>query len=176
METRTGQEATSSSHEKESEKLKKSFQIIVFRLGNEEYALSIDQIKEVVITPNISPIPLAKNYIKGVSNIRGNVLAIIDLAERFGFSSKDEISNSTHKYTLVVESDEYKMGILVKEVPNTLRVTESDIDSSSNLLHDGSQDGHYIKGIVKNGNRMILLIDIFKLIGKEDKEILAKAS
>jgi purine-binding chemotaxis protein CheW len=159
-----------------NEKTSKSFQIIVFRLGNEEYALSIDQIKEVVITPTIARIPLTQNYIKGVANIRGNVLAIIDLAERFGVSSDEVINNGTHKYTLVVASDEFKMGILVKDVPNTLRVTHEDIDASPNIIQDNSMDSNYIKGIVKSGNRMIMLIDIFKVITKDDREIISKPS
>jgi purine-binding chemotaxis protein CheW len=158
------------------EKINKSFQIIVFKLGNEEYALSIDQIKEVVITPNIARIPLTQPYIKGVANIRGNVLAIIDLAERFGIASNEEINNGTHKYTLVVSSEVYKMGILVKDVPNTLRVTDADIDASPNIIQDATIDNNYIKGIVKSGNRMIMMIDIFKVITKEDKDIILKTA
>jgi purine-binding chemotaxis protein CheW len=156
------------------EKTTKSFQIIVFKLGNEEYALSIDQIKEVVITPNIARIPLTQPYIKGVANIRGNVLAIIDLGERFGITSEEEINSGTHRYTLVVSSDVLKMGILVKEVPNTLRVTDDDIDVSPNIIQDTAIDNNYIKGIVKSGSRMIMLIDIFRVITREDKDLITK--
>ncbi|MDO1451265.1 chemotaxis protein CheW [Rhodocytophaga aerolata] len=158
-----------------SEKKQKSFQIIVFKLGSEEYALSIEQIKEVVSTPNIARIPLTQSYIKGVGNIRGNVLAIIDLAERFGIASEAEINHGTHKYTLVVASEEYKIGILVKEVPNTLRVTDADIDTSPHMIQDSSLGNNYIRGIVKSGNRMIILMDVFKIITKEDKEFILKA-
>ena len=159
---------------KDNDKLKKSFQIIVFKLGQEDYALSIDQIKEVVITPNIARIPLTQSYIKGVANIRGNVLAIVDLAERFGLAEENETPSTTPRYTLVVSSEEYKMGILVKDVPNTLRVTEADIDASPNIIQDNAMENNYIRGIVKAGNRMIVLIDIFKVITKEDKEFISK--
>jgi purine-binding chemotaxis protein CheW len=54
--------------------------------GGEEYALVIDQIKEVVITPKVSRIPLTPKYIKGVANVRGDILAIIDLEECFGLA------------------------------------------------------------------------------------------
>ena len=155
---------------------KDSFQIIVFRLVDEEYALSIDQIKEVVITPAIARIPLTQSYVKGVGNIRGNVLAIIDLAERFGLAQDEEISHGSHRYTLVVASEEYKMGILVKEVPQTLRVSADDIDESPSVIQGGTIESGYIKGIIKSGGRMIVLIDIFKVISREEQSLLNKAA
>lgn len=160
----------------ETNQVKSSFQIIVFRLGDEEYALSIDQIKEVVITPVIARIPLTQSYIKGVGNIRGNILAIIDLADRFGLVTDKDITNGTHRYTLVVASDVYKMGILVKEVPHTLRVTANDIDESPAVIQSSALEANCIKGIIKSGSRMIVLIDIFKVISKEDQNLLSRAT
>jgi purine-binding chemotaxis protein CheW len=153
----------------EKSKMLSSFQLIVFKLGSEEYGLVIDQIKEVVITPPISPIPLTPKYIKGVANIRGNILAIIDLEERFGLNQSEQIQNNkSHNYTLVIESEDFKMGILVKEVPNTLTVTTEDIDNSPNIIYDSGFEKNYLQGIVKENNRMIILIDVYKIISKED--------
>lgn len=147
----------------------KTTQIIVFKLGEEEYGLQIDQIKEVVLTPNITRIPLTSKHIKGVANVRGNILAIIDLEERFGLKSETETSSITKpNFTLVVESEDFKMGILVREVPNTLAISEKDIDVSPNIIQDASQEKNYIKGIVKKQNRLIILIDVFKIINKEE--------
>ena len=149
-------------------KTRTSCQLIVFRLGGEEYALVIDQIKEVVITPKVSRIPLTPKYIKGVANVRGNILAIIDLEERFGLAKGTEAEETgTHNYTLVVASEEFKMGVLVKEVPNTLTVQEGDIDLSPGLIGEGAAENGYIKGIVRTGSRMIILIDVFKVISRE---------
>lgn len=147
----------------------KTTQIIVFKLGEEEYGLQIDQIKEVVLTPNITRIPLTSKHIKGVANVRGNILAIIDLEERFGLKSENDNSNITKpNFTLVVESEDFKMGILVREVPNTLAISEKDIDLSPNIIQETSQDKNYIKGIVKKQNRLIILIDVYKIINKEE--------
>ncbi len=172
------EEKTTSAPQKGTDTMqrKDSFQIIVFRLVDEEYALSIDQIKEVVITPAIARIPLTQRYVKGVGNVRGNVLAIIDLAERFGLTQDEEISHGSHRYTLVVASDEYKMGILVKEVPQTLRVNPGDIDESPSVIQSGTIEAGYIKGIIKSGGRMIVLIDIFKVISREEQNLLNKAA
>lgn len=150
--------------------------LIVFKLGTGEYALPIDQIKEVVLTPRISQIPQTPPYIKGVANIRGNVISIIDLEERFGLidvnqstngngtsSSEDELAINSN-YTLVIESEEYKIGVLVKEVPNTLSVNSGEIDSSSNIIRHSSLDENAIKGIVKMGDRMIIMLDMLNMM------------
>ncbi|AZQ64516.1 purine-binding chemotaxis protein CheW [Flammeovirga pectinis] len=143
----------------------KKSNIIVFRLGEEEYGLRIDQIKEVVITPRITQIPLTPSYVKGVANIRGNILAIIDLEDKFALRNT---MSETSGYTLVVESHEYNMAILVKDVPNTLSVADTDIDYTPAVVTEMHGDQDYINGIIKLDDRLIILIDIFKIITKDD--------
>jgi purine-binding chemotaxis protein CheW len=152
----------------------RTLQIVVFKLGNEEYGLHIDQIKEVVITPNITRMPQTPPYIKGVANIRGNVIAIFDLEERFNLFRTIQTQGS--KYTLVVESDEVKMGLLVTEVPNTVTVNASDLDESIGIINDAHAENNYIKGIVKTGKRLIILIDIFKVVDQEMSVAIKKAA
>ena len=144
-------------------------QIIVFRLGNEEYGLLIDEIKEVVITPPIAKIPLAPPYIKGVANIRGNILAIVDLEEKFMLKPAEaEADERKSHYSLVVESPTHKMAILVKEVPNTLSVGRALIDQSPGLIAQTGEHKGYIKGIIKLEKRLIILIDLLKIISTRD--------
>lgn len=143
-----------------------SSQLIIFKLGNEEYAFHISQIKEVVITPNITKMPQTHSYIKGVANIRGNIIAIVDLEEKLNIDKNEGLENYGH-YTLVVESDQLKIGILSTEVPNTLTVPDSSIEETSNLVQSDTGSG-YIKGIVKLDERLIILIDVFKVISEND--------
>lgn len=137
-------------------------QLIIFKLGAEEYALSIDQIKEVVLTPRIAKMPQTPPYIKGVANIRGNIIAILDLEEKFGIATEGDLKN--YYYTLVIESEVYKAGFLVKEVPNTLSINTSDIESSSSFIQSYSIDENCIQGVVKSGERLIILIDMIRLM------------
>ncbi len=140
-------------------------QLIVFKLAKEEYALSIDQIKEVVQTPNISRVPRSEPYVKGIANIRGSLIAILDLEEKFGLISEEQKSDSQQgKYTLVIESEKYKMGILVKKVPNTLTVNKANIDDSSSIIQYSDVDKTSMIGIVKDGDRMIILLDMVKMM------------
>lgn len=143
------------------------FQVIVFRLGEEEYGLMIDQIKEVVATPQIARVPMSPDHIRGVANIRGNILAIVDLEKKFNLPIPDELRNQVAEYTLVVESWEHNMGILVRQVPNTLSVKRTQIDRSPQAVQDGGER-NYIEGIIKAGNRLIILIDIFKVISAKE--------
>lgn len=153
--------------EQKQEEVGNLIQLIIFKLGGEEYALNIDQIKEVVLTPNIAKIPQTPNYVKGVANIRGNVIAIVDLEEKFNLINNNRESLRGN-YTLVVESESFKIGILVKEVPNTLTVAEKNIDSSSSVLQYSNLDDECIRGIVKSGERMIILVDMIKMMEAED--------
>ncbi len=138
-------------------------QLIIFKLGTEEYAMEIDQIKEVVITPKIAKVPRTPTYIKGIANIRGNIIAIMDLEERFGIGESTG-NNQLANYTLVIESDEFKIGFLVKEVPNTLSVALEEIDSFSEVIRYSEVDEKCIKGIVKHGQKMIFMIDVYQLL------------
>lgn len=152
-----------------SPKFAGTFQIVVFRLGSEEYAVSIDQIKEVVITPEYTRMPQSPPHVRGVANVRGNIISIIDLEVRFGLKSPDSRDDAQARYTLVVESDEYKMGILVKDVPNTLAISGSQVEET---VISGSDDQNYIRGIVKLGNRLIILVDIIRLLAGKEQPVI----
>lgn len=150
--------------EKEIKENQQKSQLIVFRLGDEEYGLQIGQIKEVVPTPHITRLPQTPPYVKGVANIRGNIIAVVDLEEKFGL--KKESDEAANNYTLVVESDEVKMGVLVRELPNTLNVKQSQIEDSANIIQDGGAEQSYIKGIVKLEDRLIIMLDVFKTMSE----------
>ena len=141
--------------------MKEKTQLVIFKLGNEEYGIDIEQIKEVVITPKIAKIPQTEKYIKGIANIRGVVTTIMDLEERFNLVYESKSNSNISNYTLVVEK--FKIGILVKEIPNTLTVLSSNINNVSNISKY-SIDGECIVGIINLGDRMIIMIDIFELL------------
>ncbi len=144
-----------------------SLQLIIFKLGGEEYALPIDHVKEIVITPGIAKMPQTPEYIKGVANIRGTIIAIMDLEQKFGLEKVEELTQK-HNYTLVIESESHKVGILVTKVPNTLSVRKSTIDTTSSVMQYSSLDQDCIEGIVKSNDRLIILINILKMIEAEN--------
>ena len=166
----------SATHESEqtTEESNDRHQLIVFKLGTEEYGIHIDQIKEVVLTPRVTRMPQTPSYVKGVANIRGNILAIVDLEEKFGMQTTvSPAEEPTSNYTLVAESEDFNVGILVKEVPNTLSVMSSDIDETINVVQDSAERDNYMLGIAKIDDRLIILIDLFRVMHTyELKEVL----
>lgn len=150
-------------------------QLIVFKLGMEEYCLHINQIKEIVKTPAITRMPQTPDYIKGVANIRGNIIAMADLEKKFDLQKNSEDEENSDNFTLVIASDEFKLGVLVNEVPSTLSVPKSAIDEASNLAQDNTNSG-YIKGIVKLEDRLIILIDIFHVLSEMEVNQIFKAT
>lgn len=154
----------SRSEEKGNSGLKQ--QLIVFKLGGNEYALTIDQVKEVVVTPEYARIPNTSNYIKGVGNVRGNILAILDIEEKFNL---DKDTGWKGNYILVIESERYKVGLLSGDVPETLSVDSALIDTSFSLGNDsGGVSENYITGIVKLEDRLIILMDVFKVLNEAE--------
>lgn len=138
--------------------------LVVFPVGTEEYAFDIAQIKEVVPVPPISPVPQAKSHIRGVANVRGNVLAIIDLAQKFGLKKTDE---DYINYVIVINSEEVKVAVASNQVPETLLISESQIDGTVDVVRKSNNEQNFIKGIIKKDNRMIIFIDVLDMVSNE---------
>ncbi|MGH1335948.1 MAG: chemotaxis protein CheW [Aureispira sp.] len=144
-------------------------QLVVFKLGGESYGLAIDQIKEVVLSPPVARMPQTPAYIKGLANIRGNIIAIMDLEQKFGLQEQDTTINA-FPYTLVIENETYKIGVLVKNVPDTITVPVEDIDRASDFVQYSSLDARCLVGVVTAKDRLIILIDIIKMVEVEGIE------
>lgn len=139
---------------------KNIFQLIVFKLGNAEYALRVDQITEVIITPGITRILNTPSHIKGLINVRGLIIPVLCLEEKFNIRSG---GRPTHHYTLVIENDNFKVGLLVHEVPTLVTITSADIDRSAHAINRVPHEIRNIKGVINVGERKIVLIDIFQI-------------
>ena len=142
--------------------------LIVFRLGAEEYAIRIDQVKEVTVTPEITRMPRTPDFVKGVANIRGDIIAIIDLAKRFNIRPDAAKDGASTSYTLVVETDTYSIGVDVKEVPQSLNLPLTKIDKTPSFLQDVSVSENFIEGIAKTDNRLIIVLDMHKILTHEE--------
>ncbi|WP_347156978.1 chemotaxis protein CheW [Pontibacter chitinilyticus] len=144
--------------------------LIVFKLGTEEYGIKIEQVKEVTVTPGITRMPRTPDFVKGVANIRGDIIAIMDLEDRFGIppAPPSEEFNPAITYTLVIEASEYKIGVVVKEVPQSLNLSMSRIDRTPAFLQDINIQDNYIEGIAKIGERLIIVLDMLKILTSDE--------
>ena len=140
-------------------------QLIVFRLGDEEYGIRIEQVKEVTVTPEVTKMPKTPAFIKGIANLRGDIIAIVDLEERF------QLRRAGHdmpdaSFTIAVEAPGYTVGLLVREVPRPLTLPLSLIEPMPEFLQDSGQRDKYIEGIAKlpDGSSVIIVLDMHKLL------------
>ncbi|MEQ8471615.1 MAG: chemotaxis protein CheW [Marinoscillum sp.] len=137
--------------------------LVVFNLGNETYAVPIERVREVVRVPNIAPIPQAPEYILGVGNIRGNVIAIADLAKKLN-PDNTETTYNEESYVVVLKDDTVQAGMIVNSVPDTIVVRSSQINTSTSVIKNLSANDQFIKGIVKVEDKMVILIDILDMM------------
>ncbi|PKV75345.1 chemotaxis protein CheW [Pontibacter ramchanderi] len=144
--------------------------LIVFKLGGEEYGIKIDQVKEVTVTPSVTRMPRTPDFIKGVANIRGDIIAIMNLEERFGIRPVpvDSDLNPQITYTLVIEAKEYSIGVIVREVPQSLNLSMTKIDKTPSFLQDINIHENYIEGIAKVNNRLIIVLDMYKILTNDE--------
>lgn len=154
--------------EAEIEALKnKEVHLIIFNLGDTFYGIDIHFSKEVVLTPPIVKMPGLPNYAPGVVNVRGELITIIDLFEKFKLQKSE---NST-SYTLILKNISVKIGLLLPEVPVTLKSSGNQIESIGNFLADLTIDETFIKGILKDKDRMVFYLDALSLANAERLQI-----
>jgi purine-binding chemotaxis protein CheW len=146
--------------------------LIVFRLGAEYYGIRIEQVKEVTLTPNITRMPRTPDFIKGVANVRGDIIAIMDLEDRFNIRPLplEEGIKPSNTYTLVIDAKNYNIGIIVKEVPQSLNLSVSKLDKAPSFLQDTAVQENYIEGIAKVDGRLIIVLDMFKILSNDEVE------
>ena len=154
---------------KVSEKLEvktteETVQLIVFDLAYEEYGVSINDIKEIIRTGEITQIPDSPEFIAGVINVRGNIIPVLDLSEMFLFDMKGEEES---KHIIVTEQGENTFGLMVDEVTEVLRVEVGEIKSAPKVIKS-KMHGDYLKGVVPLKDRLVTLLDFQKMLSDEE--------
>jgi purine-binding chemotaxis protein CheW len=145
--------------------------LIVFKLGEEEYGIRIEQVKEVTITPEITRMPKTPSFIKGVANIRGDIIAIMDLEERFQIrTAKPDPAGTRHTYTLALEARDYTIGLIVRDVPQSLTLPVSKLDKTPAFIQDININENFIEGIGKIEGRLIIVLDILRILSAEEAQ------
>ncbi|NLZ48495.1 MAG: chemotaxis protein CheW [Clostridiales bacterium] len=140
-------------------------QLVTFHLGNDEFGADIMNVKEIVRVSEITKVSNAPFYVEGVCNLRGNVLPIIDGRLRFNMEKKDHDENSR---VLVIDINGKATGVIVDRVSEVIRVNSKDIEDTPSIMKNDSMD--YLNGVIKldNGNRLIMLLDLFKILKVEE--------
>ena len=148
-------------------------QLVNFRLRDEEFGLDIGSVREITRVTDITHIPEAPSFIYGVTNLRGQVIAVIDLAKQFGLAPQQDLPETAK--IVVTEIKGQTVGMLVDEVPEVLKIADENIEPAPELIQTEVRTD-YIKGVGKLDNRLIILLDLEKLLAPHEAEELTKAS
>ena len=155
-------EEVEESGEEERSEHKNLQQFCVFKTNQEEYAIPIEIVQEVVKFRKPTLVPQMPPYIIGMTNIRGNVFGVLDIERFFGLES-----DANHNYLLVLDHETFKMTIGIPEVPDSLIIAEDEIESLSSSTIKSQVGQKYLKGVIKKENRMIILFDVEGIISSD---------
>jgi len=142
-------------------------QYLTFLLGDEEYGVDILRVQEIRGWDSVTTIPNAPAFIKGVINLRGTIVSILDLRERFGIESVDY-----NELTVVVvlrvkgEGKDRIMGVVVDAVSEVYHIAENDLKDPPDLGYAINMD--YMKGMATVDNKMVSILDIDQLMSLKD--------
>lgn len=147
----------------------KLVQFVVFSLGDEEFGVDIDQVSEIVRVGTFAPIPDSPEFIRGLTNVRGTIIAVIDLKKRFALRQEKGVEG---KHVIITREQKNLLGILVDEVTEVLRIAQKEISPApgmTTVIHK-----NYMSGVITVEQRMIILLDLKSVLSEEELEKVAQ--
>lgn len=139
-------------------------QLISFMVGDEEYGLDILRVKEVIRVREITRLPRAPSFVKGIINLRGDVIPIIDLRDKFGLAAAEQTAMTR---VIVADVDGKLVGMVVDAASQVVRVPAAQIDPPPPII--GGLSAEYIRGVGKLDDRLIILLNIDRILSQEEK-------
>ena len=148
-----------------------SREVLVFVLGSEEYGVDILKVQEIRGYDKVTPIPAAPDYLKGVVNLRGTIVPVIDLRVKFRLP---EARYDAFTVVVVLRIAGRIVGLVVDGVADVVRLAPDEVRAAPGL---GSVvDASFIAGLATQGERMVLLLDIERLLSTGELNILTQAA
>jgi len=151
--------------------MNRELHIVGFQIGRETYGVPITSLHEIVRVPEITTVPNAQETIEGVINLRGKIIPVVDLRKRFG--QIDIVADKKNRI-LVVELESKLVGLIVNSASEVLKIPPSEIESPGSVFADG--ESSYVTGVGKLKNRLIILLDISKLLHRPEFKKLEEAA
>lgn len=145
-------------------------QLVSFNIGTEEFGVDILKVQEINRMVEITRVPRSPDFVEGIINLRGKVIPIIDLRKRFNLQITDHDKNTR---IVVVDIDGQTMGMIVDSVSEVLRIPATTIEPTPDVVT--SVDSDYIRGVAKLDNRLLIYLDLAKILTGEEYKMLAEA-
>jgi len=156
-------------HTKDPTKESRIVQLIVFTLGSEEFGANIDQVREIIRMGPITRVPEAPRFIKGVTNVRGEITVAVDLKDRFSLPNKEGVEA---KHIVITEQERNLFGLIVDEVTEVLRIPETEIKRAPEALR--KEANTQVSSVITLDNRLIIMLDLTKVLSEKEVARLAE--
>lgn len=151
--------------------MEKDLQVVGFRIGNETFGVRIASVREIVRVPEITAVPSAPETVEGVINLRGKIIPVMDLRKRFGHV---DIQPDKKNRILVVELNGKLVGLIVNAASEVLKIPPSEIEAPGTVFAEG--ESSYVTGVGKLKGRLIILLDVSKLLQQQEVKRLEEAA
>jgi purine-binding chemotaxis protein CheW len=138
-------------------------QLVGFKTGGEFFGVPIGKVKEIVKVPEITSIPDTPDFLHGIMNLRGRLVPVMDLGRRLAVGSEGK---NKSRRVLVLELDGSLVGLLVDSASEILKVREDQIEPTPGLI--SAFGAEYVTGVGKLKDKLIVLLDISRLLSAED--------
>lgn len=144
----------------DNEFMNNEIQLVVFRLGREEYGVSILQVQEIKRMMDITRVPHSPDFIKGVINLRGSVLPVIDLKKRLDLPPADYTDDTR---IIIVKVEELVVGLIVDAVSEVSTIAGENIEPPTSVTTGAS--AQYIQGVGKQDDKLLILLNLQAIVG-----------
>ena len=152
----------------------KAGKYLTFKLSTEEYGLEILKVREIIGLMNITAVPRTPDYVRGVINLRGTIIPVVDLRKKFGMESTEETEQSCIIVVEVTKKDGSEaIGVFVDAVSEVLDIAENDIEKAPSL---GAVNTDFILGMAKIKDSVKILLNVEKVLTTEEITDISKVS
>ena len=142
----------------------KTIQLLLFQIGKENYAIHIEKTQEIIRMQEITPLPKTPKFIKGVINLRGHIIPVVDMHERLGITGQDY----KNARIIIVKIQGKLVGMVVSSVSEVVNLSVEDLEEPPELIAGLSRE--YIEAIGKMGELMIVIVKIDKLLTEKEQD------
>jgi purine-binding chemotaxis protein CheW len=141
-------------------------ELLTFQVGKQEYAIDIMSVREIRGWSQATPLPHAPEFVRGVINLRGTVLTIVDLADRLGMGRTEA---GERNVIIVVHTGKETVGLLVDAVSDILAINKSDLQTPPEMSADNNQT--YVSALMIADDRMIRILALAAALPTESMEV-----
>lgn len=147
---------------------------VTFKSGNEYFGLKIEYVNEIIVYQEITEIPESDDYIKGLINLRGKIIPVIDVRVRF---KQEQLEYTDRTCIIIVNVNDIVVGLIVEKIAEVVEIKEEDILPPPSIVIGGDEkvQNKYVYAIGKVGDSVKLLVDPDRILKDEDISVMEQA-